>query len=760
MQTTTPAEASIEAVPAASSRKWLFWLAVAAAVVVAAVDLAWTYWQFGGERATQWWSDLIAVPVPAATAVCCWFAARRREGRARRAWILLGAAAMSWAVGEAVWSFYELARNVEVPFPGYADIGFLGLIPFAVAGLLALPPVPRSLTAQGRTLFDGLIITGSMFFVGWRTVIGPTYRESTSTTLEKVVGLAYPIGDVVLLSMALFIALRVARRHRGALLLIGVGLGVLAAADSGFIYQNLHETYASGSLIDPLWEIGFLVMMVGAVLAIPQREPPDRERGPGLFSLALPYACVIVVVVLAAIWRRTEALDAPLFWTMLVVLLLVVVRQLLTILDNFVLTRTLETRVRELVQSDISERERVQRERDEMQTQLNHARRLESLGNMAGAVAHDFNNILGVIMGFSSHVRTVLEDGQGANPESERAEVAEGLEHIERATTRAANLTKQLLTFSRREPAQTRVIDLNEIVRGMEEVLVRTVPETIEVRLSVTPAVAPVKADPAQIEQVLSNLAVNARDAMPDGGTLTIATAVAMLDEAQARIRPGLAPGRHVRLIVRDTGLGMTADVAARAFDPFFTTKPKGSGTGLGLATVYGIVSQAGGTIRVDSAPRRGATFTIYFPASEDELTREPASAIMLDRPVGGSETILVAEDDPAMLDLVKVTLASHGYRVVAAHNGLEALDAAEGETTIDAVVSDVVMPQMSGPELINKLRRTRPALPAVCMSGYAEPIVNPAEIGEGVRFIGKPFTPDQLLAIVREALTARATRV
>ncbi len=756
----TEAQAAGRQDPAASPRRWPLWLAIASAVAVAVLDLSWTYWHFGGQRATQWWSDLIGVPVPAATAVCCWIAARRREGRARRAWMLLGAAAMSWAIGEAIWSYYELARNVDVPFPGYADIGFLGLIPLAVAGLLALPPVPRSLTAQGRTLLDGLVITGSIFFVGWATVIGPTYREGAGTTLEKVVGLAYPIGDVVLLSMALFIALRVARRHRGALLLIGVGLGVLAAADSGFIYQTLHETYESGSLIDPLWEIGFLVMMIGAVIAIPRREQPEGEPGPGFISLALPYACVVAVVVLAAVWRRREALDAPLFWTMLVVLLLVVIRQLLTILDNFVLTRTLESRVRELVESDLSERERVQRERDELQTQLNHARRLESLGNMAGAVAHDFNNILGVIMGFSSHVRTVLGDRRGMSPDEERAEVADGLEQIERATTRAANLTKQLLTFSRREPAQTRVIDLNEIVRGMEEVLLRTVPETVEVRLSLTPVVAPIKADPAQIEQVLSNLAVNARDAMPEGGTLTIATAVAMLDESQARIRPGLTPGRHVRLIVRDTGRGMTADVAARAFDPFFTTKPKGSGTGLGLATVYGIVSQAGGTIRVDSAPMRGATFTIHFPASEEELTREPAREIMLDRPTGTGETILVAEDDASMLDLVTVTLVTHGYRVVAARNGLEALNAAELEASIDAIVSDVVMPMMSGPDLIQKLRRTRPNLPAVCMSGYAEPILNPAEISEGVRFIGKPFKPEQLLAIVREALTPKATRV
>ncbi len=748
----------LQTAPPGPTRRWPFLLAVGAAIAVGALDLSWTYWQFGGERATQYWSDLIAVPVPAAAAIACWVAARRREGRARRAWILLGAGAMSWAIGEAIWSFYELALGRDVPFPGYADIGFLGLIPFGVAGLLTFPSVARSVTAQGRALLDGMIIAGSLFFVGWRTVIGPTYREGTGSTLEKVVGLAYPIGDVVILSMVLFLALRAARRHRGALAFIGGGLAVLAVADSGFIYQNLHETYASGSLIDPLWEIGFLLMMLGAVIAIPAREQPEIDRGPGGFSVVLPYVCVVVVVVFAAVWRVEGTLDAPLFWTMLAVLLLVVVRQLLTMLDNYVLTRTLESRVRELVESDITERERLQREREEMQTQLNHARRLESLGNMAGAVAHDFNNILGVILGFTSHIRTVLADRRGLSPAEERGEIDEALEQIERASNRAANLTKQLLTFSRREPAQTRVIDLNKIVRDMEEVLVRTVPETITVRLALTPVVAPIKADPGQIEQVLTNLAMNARDAMPAGGQLTIATAVAMLDEGQARLRPGLTPGRHVRLIVRDNGRGMTPDVAARVFDPFFTTKPKGSGTGLGLATVYGIVSQAGGTIRVDSAPNRGAAFTIYLPASEEEIAREPVREFVLDRSPGAGETVLVAEDDASMLELVCKTLAEHGYRVVSARNGVEGFAAAERDGPIDVVVTDVVMPQMSGPELINHLRRTHPDLPAVCMSGYAEPIVNPAEIGAGVLFIGKPFKPDQLLAVLRQALTPAAT--
>ncbi len=228
---------------------------------------------------------------------------------------------MSWAIGEAIWSFYELGLGREVPFPSLADVGYLGLIPLAVAGMLTFPPAPRTVTAQGRTLLDGLIVAGSLLFVSWRTVIGPTYREGAGSTLEKLIGLAYPVGDVAILAIVLFIALRAARGHRGALAFIGAGLGMLALADSGFTYQNLHNTYASGSLIDPLWEIGFLLMMLGAVIAATHEGASDDERGPHAFGLVLPYIAVVGVVVLAAVWRAHEPLDAVLFWTMLAVLL-------------------------------------------------------------------------------------------------------------------------------------------------------------------------------------------------------------------------------------------------------------------------------------------------------------------------------------------------------------------------------------------------------------------------------------------------------
>jgi CheY-like chemotaxis protein len=315
------------------------------------------------------------------------------------------------------------------------------------------------------------------------------------------------------------------------------------------------------------------------------------------------------------------------------------------------------------------------------------------------------------------------------------------------------------VTFGRREPSQARVIDLNRIIREFEPFLRRTVSESVELRLEPAQEPMMIDADPAQIEQVLTNLALNARDAMPEGGRLTIATSAAMVDEDEARFHPGLSAGRHVRLMVRDTGEGMDDDVAARAFDPFFTTKPKGAGAGLGLASVYGIVSQAGGTIRVDSAPGAGATFTIHLPASEDAASPEPVRSVRLETTPGSGGRILVVEDDPSMRMLLAVTLRESGYEVVQAGDGAEALAAAQGSGPIDAVLTDVVMPQMSGPELITHLRRTRPDLPAVCMSGYAEPVVNPGNIADGVRFIGKPFTMVQLLAAVREALHPATAR-
>jgi PAS domain S-box-containing protein len=851
-----------------SRRGRLIPLVAAGALALAAWDAAWMYWQFWGERATQWWSDLVAVPVPLFVTIACWVAGRRQEGRARKAWYLLGAAAMSWGLGEAVWSLYELGLGREVPFPSIADVGFLGLIPLAVAGMLAFPAAPRRLTSQVRTLLDGLIIVGSLLFVSWGTVLGPTYREGAGDALTKTIGLAYPIGDVAILSIVLFIAARLRRGHRGALAFIGAGLAVLALADSGFIYQTLHETYASGSLIDPLWEIGFLLMMFGAVLAIPRHDRPvEDDPAPGRLGAVLPYVAVVVVIVLAAAWSRSGPLEHFLFWNMLTVLLLVVGRQFLTILENIALRHGLERRMRELARTnaalvegvsdyaifaldndgnvrtwntgaerikgwtadeitgrhistfyppddveagrphddlreaaergrseqegwrvrkngsrffanvvttpiidddgtrrgfsnvtrDITERVRAQQEREDLHMQLSHSRRLESLGHLAGGVAHDFNNILGIILGFASLTKADLDRHLAALPDDARASLARNLDQIERAANRAATLTKQLLTFSRREAVQPRVIDLNIVIREIEELLRRSVRETIDVRLVLASDLAPINADPAQLEQVLTNLAVNARDAMPEGGSLTIETSNDVLDEFDARMNPSLAPGRYVRLRVIDTGVGMSDDVAMRVFDPFFTTKPKGLGTGLGLATVYGIVRQAGGTITVGSAPGSGTTFTLHFPATAAVPAEKKGRIIELDPPRGGGETILVVEDNASMLELVSLALTDQGYQVLRARNGAEAISVAEhADPRLDALITDVVMPQMSGPELISYLRKTKPALPAICMSGYAEPIVNPGDIGEGVRFIGKPFTPDELLTLVRDVLTPR----
>ncbi|MFN2640350.1 MAG: ATP-binding protein [Actinomycetota bacterium] len=856
-------------VPASSRRPFI--IAAIAALVLAAVDFSWIHWQFGGERATQWWSDLVAIPVPLSTAVACWFVARRTQGRARRAWTLLGAAALSWALGEAIWSFYELGLDREVPFPSLADLGYLGLIPLAVAGLLAFPSVPRRITSQARTLFDGLIIVGSLLFVSWGTVLGPTYREGAGSGLEKIIGVAYPIGDVALLSIVLFIAARAARGHRSALGFIGAGLVLLAFADSGFIYQNLHETYASGSLIDPLWEIGFLLMMLGAVLALGRpAEITEDDHRPGRLGALLPYGAVALVIILAAAWSRATPLEPFLFWNMLVVVVFVVARQLFTLLDNLALTRNLEDRVRDLARTnaaliegvsdyaifalstdgrvrtwnagaqhikgwraeevvgrhfscfytpedvavgrpranlelavkqgrseqegwrlrkdgsrffanvvmtplidddgtlrgfsnvtrDITERVRAQQEREELQMQLNHSRRLESLGHLAGGVAHDFNNILGIILGFAGLTKGDMDRHLSALPDDARASLVRNLDQIERAADRAATLTKQLLTFSRREAVTPRIVDLNAIIRDIEELLRRSVRETIELRFSLAPDLALIKADPAQIEQVLTNLAVNARDAMPEGGSLTIETSNDTLDEFDARMNPGVNPGKHVRLRVSDTGIGMEDNVAAHAFEPFFTTKPKGLGTGLGLATVYGIVRQSGGTITVRSVPGRGTTFTIHIPASEHASPSGVESPAPREQFARSGETVLVVEDNASMLELVSLTLSDKGYRVLAAANGSEAISIAEqSDPPIDLLLTDVVMPQMSGPELISYLHRARPDLPAICMSGYAESISDPGDAGEGVRFIGKPFTPEQLLALVRETLQARMTQ-
>ncbi|HTW07150.1 MAG TPA: PAS domain S-box protein [Acidimicrobiales bacterium] len=399
------------------------------------------------------------------------------------------------------------------------------------------------------------------------------------------------------------------------------------------------------------------------------------------------------------------------------------------------------------------ERLRAQAEREHLEAQLHQSQRLESLGQLAGGVAHDFNNLLGAIMNYASFVGEEVAAVASREPSHDWASVERDVNQIKRAGERAAQLTHQLLAFARREVVRPQLLSVNDVVAEVEQLLRRTIGEHVELGISLAEDLWPVLADKGQLEQVLVNLAVNARDAMPGGGTLTIETQNVTVDEVYAAGNPGASPGRHVQLRVSDTGVGMDRDVVQRAFEPFFTTKPKGEGSGLGLATVYGIITQSGGAAHIYSELGMGTTIRALLPATE-EVTRL-ADQTVERRPPGGGETILVVEDEEGMRDVTVRILTRNGYRVLTAANGPTALElAARHDGHIDLLVTDVVMPQMLGKEVADRMGELRPGTRVLYMSGYAQPVLGSQRtLEEGVTLIEKPFSEATLLDKVREVL-------
>ena len=396
--------------------------------------------------------------------------------------------------------------------------------------------------------------------------------------------------------------------------------------------------------------------------------------------------------------------------------------------------------------TDVTERKRAEAERDTLEKQLALVQRMESIGRLAGGVAHDFNNLLVVILG---HAELLLNRPAAADPA-----VGDSLREIRKAGERAANLTRQLLAFGRKQVLEIKTIDLNRVIAGFEGMLTRLIRESIEVTTHLAPDLGSVKADPFQIEQVLLNLCINARDAMQDGGRLTIETTNVSLDEEYAKAHTGVRPGPYVMLSVSDTGSGMDAEAVGKIFEPFYTTKEKGKGTGLGLSTVYGIVKQHGGNIWVYSEPGRGTTFKVYLPRvhepAEEEETAPPAAGRASREP----ETVLVVEDDESVLDLVCRMLSGAGYDLIEARGGPEAVRLARERKTIHLLLTDVIMPEMSGRVVRDQVAALHPDIKVLYMSGYTDDVVaHHGILEEGVHLLKKPFTAHALAAKVREAL-------
>jgi two-component system cell cycle sensor histidine kinase/response regulator CckA len=380
-----------------------------------------------------------------------------------------------------------------------------------------------------------------------------------------------------------------------------------------------------------------------------------------------------------------------------------------------------------------------------LEQQLMQSQKMEAIGRLAGGVAHDFNNVITVVSGYGQ----MLLDGLQNEPD-----LRDAAEEVLKAADRAAGLAAQLLTFSRRQASQPRIIEINAVVRDMERMLGRLIGESVELATVLRPGVGPLRADPGQIEQVVMNLVVNARDAMPGGGKITVETAEVVLDEHYSATHAGVTPGKYVMLAVSDTGTGMDAETRSHIFEPFFTTKERGKGTGLGLSTVYGIVKQHGGDIWVYSEPGRGTTFKIYLPLAAAPATSPAAEP---KPPVRGScgETILLVEDEEGVRKYVRGVLETHGYRVLEASSGEAALKIGTSfQEPIALLLTDVVMPKMGGRELAAALAPHRPGMKVLYLSGYTDHVVvDRGVVHNGSEFLQKPFTPDALARKIREIL-------
>jgi two-component system cell cycle sensor histidine kinase/response regulator CckA len=394
---------------------------------------------------------------------------------------------------------------------------------------------------------------------------------------------------------------------------------------------------------------------------------------------------------------------------------------------------------------DITERKRAEEARRKLEQQLRVSQKMEAIGSLAGGIAHDFNNLLTAILAFTGFaIDGIREDDP----------VRDDLLEVKKAGERAASLTRQLLAFSRNQIMELKLLDVNRVVTELEKMLRPIIGENIDLEKVLAPDLFLTLADSGQIEQVLMNLVVNARDAMPDGGKLTIETCNVMLDDEYAAQHPGVKPGEYVALAVSDTGCGMDDETQSQIFEPFFTTKETGKGTGLGLSTVYGIIKQFGGNVWVYSEPGRGTTFKVYLPRRFKEDTPAPGVTDHPGRTVG-TETILVVEDEEAIRSLVLRILGGAGYTVLTAVNADDALSASERHKgDIHLLLTDVIMPGMDGKTFVDRLRVLRPGIRVLYMSGYADnAIARHGVLESGNNFIGKPFAKEEIIRKVREVL-------
>ena len=732
----------------ASARKfgWRWWVTVGVVGLVVVCRVACNF--LPHDQFQKIVADVLSIVMSGSMSVILlWTAvAVRTPGmRCSPGWLLLGLAMLMWMIADIIWFKATLVEGN--PSGTLGDFFFLAFYPLFLAGVLFLPRHRRTRMEWIYLSLDMGVATCAGLAVLWVLIVGPTLQtevgKDPQTAMQLFIALSYPTGD--LLVMWASIALIASGRIHGMILstrMLAAAGAILVFADTVYGYQLLENTYKNGNWLGIFWSGSLgLVGLAGAAaqpMSMTQQHNIIVSQRPAVGSLLLSSVCFIIAWIVVS-WSPVAPGLQVVEVGVLVMIVLTVVRQGLGMIENHRLTARLR-----LINEDLDARVRERTADLEIVNEhLRQAQKMEAIGRLAGGVAHDFNNLLTVIIGNAD----LLKRHHAHNPAA-----TSHLESISLTAGRAADLTRQLLAFSRRTPLLPQATILPEIVDEVDAMLRRVLPP--EIRLVIDHHGEPpvVYADPSQLVQVVMNLAINARDALTSGGSLTISTSRLTLDVQAAEHMLGARVGNFAVLSVSDTGTGMDAETCRRMFEPFFTTKAPGSGTGLGLATVHGIVNQTGGWISVESAIGHGSTFKIYLDLHADTpsgITRiVPALSA---KNLQGLRIVLV-DDEPSVKLVAYHTLVALGCVVHTAMNGEEAVTVFEQQgKSIDLVITDGIMPGMRGQDLILALRKKVPGLPAILCSGYAGEKTH--DIPRDVVFLAKPFTAETLAQAVRRAI-------
>jgi signal transduction histidine kinase/CheY-like chemotaxis protein len=731
---------------------------IASAPLLLAIEAAWVVA----------WSDTGLLVIVVATALKCFATTRRLRGKQRTAWLFISLAYLSYALGQLIWSVNELIVGISNPIPSVADIGYLTAPPLLVIGIwiyrTSTPILSSALVQLGNT---GILVAA--IFLSNTIALRHHLMSLNSPVLSQVL-IAYAVIAMTAFIFALFnICFYMHGRRRLVMMPLLIALGSLAVSDYLSVYEFASESYTSGSYAN----IGYFITFAFGYWAAFEQDyaEDDLSKEHALLSIdqaarqwetLLPPLAIAGLVGVAIL--HPEGISGDLIPHAIGALLLFMIS--IALRDWWV--QRIETELIEragtgatlLQQSEqllltkneqlAAANRKLSKEmlaRKHMQEELRHSQKMEAIGQLTGGVAHDFNNLLAVIVGNIDLLEQSLEPGSPERIYTQEATAA---------ANRGAALTGRLLAFSRKQPLDPRPVDVNDLLESMTALLERTLGETIQLRFELGIDIAPCMVDRLQLENAILNLAINARDAMPGGGLITIGTSMVSLDAHDVAKHPDAIEGDYVLIVVRDTGIGMSTQVRARVFEPFFTTKEVGAGSGLGLSMVYGFVKQSGGHVSIESKAGSGTEVLLHIPWTNlplDSFENIDANTA----PTGKNEFVLVVEDDAALRKVIVLFLEQQNYRVAAASNGSEALAILDESDRFDLLLSDVILPgEYSGPELAKAVTSKQPSMKILLMSGYASDAFEAeTEPPDPASLLQKPFSMGALARKLRSFLKA-----